>query len=375
MKNTLGFLVLGAATFACSGHYYEVGAMDGTGGAPGGHASSKAGSPGTVEPGPDASGGTAADAGPARPASRCESTGAPSIVTGAFAEPFEVWRRVAMLTYGKPVPPPSKLPATTTYAWAGVLVTTGLANARQTLGTAPGVELFLRQALDLDASATFRAPWGMIASTDDGLLNALLRAPLDEAGRVGIFTEPSWLVKKPTISARGAAIERALFGVMVPEPPVDLVTPPPDPVSTDRQALQSALANPACAACHQLIDPSGFALGHFAADGSYRDLDHDMPIDATGARRVAPDMGPEEFVQFDGIADFGAKFSQRCEATLGIADTFLRAALVINEAPEAARAELFEANHDRVEQAFVNSNRTYEDLVRAYIQSPAGLRP
>jgi hypothetical protein len=51
------------------------------------------------------------------------------------------------------------------------------------------------------------------------------------------------------------------------------------------------------------------------------------------------------------------------------------AALVINEAPEERRSELFDANVARIQQAFINGDRTYESLVRAYIQSPAGLDP
>jgi Protein of unknown function (DUF1588) len=383
MKQTLGLLVLGTATLACSGRYYEVGGMDGAGGAgstgaaaggaaPGGTSSSTAGSPEIIDPGAGAAAGSGS-AGPSMPAPQCVPNGAPPKLTGTFAEPQEVWRRIAMLSYGTPTLPPSDLPATTTYAWAGGAVALALADAKETLASAPGVELFLRQALGLDATATFMQHWDRLASTNTRLLNALLSAPLGEPGRVGIFTEPSWLVTKTTISSRGAAIERALFGVEVPAPPVNIQNPEPDPIVQDRAALESALANPACAACHQIIDPTGFALGHFAADGSYRELDHGLAIDATGLHYGNSQTG--ETVKFDGIADFGQKFADSCDATRGIAATFLRAALVINEAPEAMRAELLAANQARVEQAFVNGPRTYESLLKAYIQSPAGLRP
>jgi hypothetical protein len=39
------------------------------------------------------------------------------------------------------------------------------------------------------------------------------------------------------------------------------------------------------------------------------------------------------------------------------------------------RDSVFDENSERIRQAFVHSNRTYEDLVRAYLQSPIGLRP
>jgi hypothetical protein len=79
--------------------------------------------------------------------------------------------------------------------------------------------------------------------------------------------------------------------------------------------------------------------------------------------------------KFDGIEDFGRQFAGSCEATLGFADQFLLAALAINGTPEQQRYELFEASRARVERAFVHEGRTYEALVKAYIQSPAGLRP
>jgi hypothetical protein len=377
MRNAFGLLVLGAAAVACSGRFYEVGGIDGAAGSPattggsasGGNATSTAGSAVTTDPGAEAGAG-AGDPGPSSPA-LCVPRGAPAAVTGTFAEPGVVWMRIATLTYGEPWPSSVgiPLPEATTPAWAGQQVTAALQVSKKLQGSVPGVELFLRQALELDADATFNEPWGVVAATDNSFLNALLLAPLEESGRVGIFTEPSWLQKKMTISARGAAIERALFGVQVPAPPESIQNPTPDPALPDRAALEAQLTNPVCTACHRVTDPPGYALGHFAADGSYRELDHGLPIDTTGSRRT--DMYPDEVIEFDGIADFGQKFSVDCDATRGIAATFARAAGVLNDAP----TELVESSIERIQQAFVNSNRTYEDLVKAYIQSPAGLRP
>lgn len=381
MKQKLGFLVLGAAALACSGRYYEVGSMDGGNGvagssSAGGTAASGgavAGSGSVSNPAAGASAG-AMDAGPAMPADGlCVPAGAPPKLTGPFAEPMVVWRRIAMLTWGPEMPLVTKPPVSaTTYAWAGQQVAVELQATKDSSGTAPGVELFLRQALGLDVDAPFEQHWGALLSTRAAVLNALLRAPLGQKGRVGIFTEPSWLALHTGISARGAAIEDVLFGMPVPPPPQGVPMPEPNPGMTDRQSLEASVTrDPACSGCHARMDPSGFALGHFAADGSYRELDHGLPIDTTGSRQTA--MFPDEPIQFDGIADFGQKFEGNCEALQGIANSFLRAALVINEAER--RDELYDESVARVQRAFVNSDRTYEDLVRAYIQSPAGLMP
>jgi hypothetical protein len=314
------------------------------------------------------------DAGPATPAGeQCVPHGAPAAPTGPFAQPSVVWQRITLLTFGNTFrAAPTKLPVSTTAAWADAEVTRAFQDLAPSEAV-PGVEVFLRQALGLDADAVFSQHWERLAATNGRLLNVLLRAPLGEAGRVGIFTEPSWLATRPTISARGAGIEDVLFGLPIPPPPAGLENPPPNPNLSDRASLEAAVSSsPACAGCHQLMDPTGFALGNFAADGSYRELDHGLPVDTASSRRTG--MYPEESIAFDGIADFGQKFESDCAALRGIAVTFVHSAVQLTE-PEGDQYEHIDPSTAPVQQAFVNSNRTYEDLVRAYIQSPAGLRP
>jgi hypothetical protein len=295
----------------------------------------------------------------------CLTAKAPKPVTGPFAAPAVVWQRVARLTGGPDATPP-ELPDETTYEWAAGLVPFAIANAHIELGTAPGVDTFLRQWLRLAPETSLAADWSVLVSVPKPALEVLLWTT-PKPNRTGIFSEQGWLAQYSTISARGTCIERSLFGVEAPEPPAGISNPEPDPTVSDRQWLERSVANPVCAACHHIIDATGFALGHFAADGSYRELDNG-PIDTTGARYTGT-------VSFDGIADFGQKYADSCEATLGFSDAFLQAALIINTAPDSARGDLFQANRARVQQAFINGGRSYHALVTAYIQSPAGLRP
>jgi hypothetical protein len=378
MMKHLSFLALGAATLACSGRYYEVGDMNATGGnrgaaggaAPGGNSSATAGA---SEPGPIA--GTTS-AGPAMPADgACVPSGAPVALTGPFAEPSVIWDRITLLTWGNMArTAPTKFPATTTLAWVDGEVTRAFQTAKTSLGAAPGAELFLRQALRLDSGAAFSQHWSVLAATDNTLLNALLRAPLGDQGRVGIFTEPSWLERRTTISARGEGIEDVLFGRPVPPPPEGITNPEPNPNLSDRANLEAAVAsNVVCMGCHLLMDPTGFALGNFAADGAYRELDHGLPVDTASSRRSG--MYPEEVIAFDGIADFGQKFESDCWAIKGIASTFVRSAAVVTGSYGNEVWELSEPSIAPVQQAFMNSDRTYQDLVRAYMQSPAGVGP
>ena len=64
---------------------------------------------------------------------------------------------------------------------------------------------------------------------------------------------------------------------------------------TMRQQMEQHRANPACAICHNRMDPIGFALENFDAVGKWRTLDAGSPIDASG---VLPDgskfQGPAE---------------------------------------------------------------------------------
>lgn len=51
---------------------------------------------------------------------------------------------------------------------------------------------------------------------------------------------------------------------------------------TLRERLEQHRADPACANCHKLMDPLGFALENFDAVGLYRTKDGSLPIDASG---------------------------------------------------------------------------------------------
>ena len=49
-----------------------------------------------------------------------------------------------------------------------------------------------------------------------------------------------------------------------------------------RERLAAHRANAACAVCHDIMDPVGFALENFDAVGQWREREFDKPIDASG---------------------------------------------------------------------------------------------
>ena len=98
-----------------------------------------------------------------------------------------------------------------------------------------------------------------------------------------------------------------------------LGTPPPDPppnipalndkktqarVATMRERMSAHRDNPACAACHSMIDPAGFALERFDAIGRFREVDESFnQLDTSG---VLPDG-----TGFDGVAQLRAALVER----------------------------------------------------------------
>ena len=100
---------------------------------------------------------------------------------------------------------------------------------------------------------------------------------------------------------RGTWILQNIFGA--PPPP-----PPPNVPALDnsvsaalpmRERLRAHRGNPACASCHNTIDPVGFAMENFDALGRWRDYKNGVPVDVSGGLpgEAASDRG------VDGIED------------------------------------------------------------------------
>jgi hypothetical protein len=63
--------------------------------------------------------------------------------------------------------------------------------------------------------------------------------------------------------------------------------------------------NPACAGCHRLMDPLGFSLENFDADGKWRAVADGVPVDASAS---LPDG-----TKFDGVAGLRDLFASHRE--------------------------------------------------------------
>ncbi len=87
---------------------------------------------------------------------------------------------------------------------------------------------------------------------------------------------------------RGQWILANVLGTPPPPPPdnvetnLDETAPAGAAGTTMRERLARHMADPGCAACHNLMDPLGFALENFDFTGKWRDAEAGAPVDAHG---------------------------------------------------------------------------------------------
>jgi mono/diheme cytochrome c family protein len=99
-----------------------------------------------------------------------------------------------------------------------------------------------------------------------------------------VLTVTSYATRtSPTI--RGKWILENLLGTPPPPPPGNVPALKEKRISESlsvRERLTEHRANAACATCHALIDPPGFALENFDAIGRWRTMEDGVPVDASG---------------------------------------------------------------------------------------------
>jgi hypothetical protein len=107
-------------------------------------------------------------------------------------------------------------------------------------------------------------------------------------GQASILTVTSYPNRTaPTI--RGKWVLEQLLGTPPPPPPPNVPSLKENDTTramTMRQRMEQHRANPACAVCHRMMDPLGFALENFDGLGRWRDTIGAAPIDTSG---VLPD--------------------------------------------------------------------------------------
>lgn len=184
-----------------------------------------------------------------------------------------------------------------------------------------------------------------------------------ETARAGILGQAAVLAghsppDRNSPTRRGVFILRNFLCQAPPSPPEGVITnvPTVDPNLTTRQKLAQHLASPSCAACHQLIDPLGFALEHFDSIGQYRATEGGLTIDATGTL---------EGVAFDGEAQLAAVLRQSPRALTCLMSNYYR------DANGRADAEADSALIDTLRQTLSSNGYVWRDLVAEFVTSDA----
>ena len=121
----------------------------------------------------------------------------------------------------------------------------------------------------------------------------LRRVPLPDPGRRGGLLAQGALLATTSYPDRTSPVLRGkwlldnIFGLPVPPPPPEVDTTLEEEPGVRPPSIRERLArhrqSPACASCHAVIDPLGFALENFDVIGGWRTIDEaGEPVDATG---------------------------------------------------------------------------------------------
>ncbi len=120
---------------------------------------------------------------------------------------------------------------------------------------------------------------------------ATIPLPEQERSRGGVATMASVLIKtsyprRTSPVLRGRWVLEDLLGSKVPPPPPDVPALEEagheEAKLTFRERLEIHRKNPACASCHDRMDPLGFGLENFDAIGRWRTEEDGKPIDSVG---------------------------------------------------------------------------------------------
>jgi hypothetical protein len=194
--------------------------------------------------------------------------------------------------------------------------------------------------------------------------NEFRRVAVEPSRRGGLLTHASFLAATAlgpftNPSERGLRIAEAFLCLEIPREPAGARIPEPLlPNTTTRQRYARHTADAACAACHALFDPLGFAFEHYDAAGLYRETENGVQVDATGSLVRTDAAGA-----FDGALELadrlaGSEDARRCFVRKWFGFAHGRA---VDPADACLLAEL--------DREFLNAGTNLKELLVALVRS------
>jgi hypothetical protein len=215
-------------------------------------------------------------------------------------------------------------------------------------------------------SGPLAAIYGVEAMSSGGPTQVML----NPAERVGVLTLPGLLAvhalpNQSSPVARGKFVRERLLCQTPPPPPPDLnVTPPEvDASKSTRERFAEHTASAACAVCHELMDPIGFAFESYDAVGRFRALDGERPIDTSGWIAKSTDADGT----FQNVRELGNKLAASSQVQSCLATQWFRYTFGRHEGPADA------CSLASVQQAFQASDGDLVALLLAFVRTEAFL--
>jgi hypothetical protein len=188
--------------------------------------------------------------------------------------------------------------------------------------------------------------------------------------RVGILSQGGFLTvtsheNRTSPVLRGKWVMNQLLCLSVPPPPpdVNVTLDPAKATGTLRQQMEAHRANPACVACHKVMDPIGLGLENFDAIGIYRTTDNNLPIDATGE---LPDGR-----MFNGSQQLATLVASDMNFGRCLAEQLYTYAL--GRAPDTAAGHMDPAVLYAITQSFSGSGYSFKELITQIATAPTFL--
>jgi hypothetical protein len=163
---------------------------------------------------------------------------------------------------------------------------------------------------------------------------------------------------------RGVFVRETLLCDPPPPPPDDVDITPPEfnPDLSTRERFAAHTEDPACAGCHEMIDPIGFGFENYDPVGRYRETEGDgIVVDASGELLYTIDVDGS----FVGAVDLAHRLSDSTQVQDCYVDNWFRFGY--------GRTVRFEdqCTTDGLREVFESTSGNLEELLVALTQTPA----